>query len=242
MILLYTDFGWEGPYVGQVKTVLASLAPSVPVIDLMHDAPAFDARASAYLLAALMSEVPEECVVCGVVDPGVGSDRPPVALKADGRWFVGPGNGLFEIAARRANSCEWHRLDLMPEWLSSTFHGRDLFAPTAARLATGQNVPLKPLSNGRPGEDWGNDLGEVIYVDHYGNAVSGLRAELVSPKAELIANGRRLKRAGKFSDLPEGEAFWYENSSGLIEIAVNQGSAMEKLSLHAGVPVNIIPH
>jgi S-adenosylmethionine hydrolase len=225
-----------------MKAVLLSKAPSVPVIDLMHDAPAFDARASAYLLASLTAEMPAECVVCGVVDPGVGSDRLPVVLKADGRWFVGPGNGLFEIVARRASSATWQRLDLMPEWLSSTFHGRDLFAPTAARLATGQNVPVSELTGTRPGEDWGGDLGEVIYLDSYGNAMTGLRSSLVSPKSEIIANGRRLKRASTYSDLPEGEAFWYENSCGMIEIAVNQGNAGKQLALHAGVPVHIIPH
>lgn len=242
MILLFTDFGWEGPYVGQMKAVLSDIAPTAPVIDLMHDAPAFDAKSSSYLLAALVNQTPEDCVVCGVVDPGVGSDRLPVVLKADDRWFVGPGNGLFEIVARRAANAEWHRLNRMGEWLSSTFHGRDLFAPAAARLATNQEIPLTPLGEERPGADWGNDLGEVIYIDHYGNAITGLRASLVAPKAEIIVNARRLKRACTFSDMPEGKGFWYENSSGLLEIAVNQGSAAEQMALHPGVPVNIIPH
>jgi S-adenosylmethionine hydrolase len=242
MILLFTDFGHEGPYLGLMRATLAREAPRVQVIDLMHDAPSFDAKSSAYLLASLISDLPEDCVVCGVVDPGVGSDRPPVVLKADQRWFVGPGNGLFEIAARRAEKCEWQRLDLMPRWLSSTFHGRDLFAPAAARLALGRDVPTKPLSGPRFGEDWGSDLGEVIYVDAYGNATTGLRSSLVTEKAELIVNGRRLNNACKFSDMPPGEAFWYANANGLIEIAVNQGSAAAKLSLHTGVPINIIPH
>jgi S-adenosylmethionine hydrolase len=106
MILLFTDFGYEGLYVGQMKAVLARDAPNVPVIDLMHDAPAHDPRSAAYLLAALVPEMPEGAVCLAVVDPGVGSDRTPLVVNADGRWFVGPDNGLFEIVQRRAKHAE----------------------------------------------------------------------------------------------------------------------------------------
>lgn len=99
---LFTDFGLAGPYVGQMKGRLLTLAPATAVIDLMHDAPAFDPRSAAYLLAALVPEWPADMVVMAVVDPGVGGARRPLVAEIDGRWFVGPDNGLFELLWRRA--------------------------------------------------------------------------------------------------------------------------------------------
>src|SRR5215813_9228487 len=102
MIVLFTDFGLTGPYTGQVKAVLHHLAPEVPVVDLFADAPSRNPKASAYLLAAYAVWFPAGTVFLAVVDPGVGGERPAVAVAADGRWFVGPGNGLLEIVQRRA--------------------------------------------------------------------------------------------------------------------------------------------
>ena len=142
MIVMFTDFGVAGPYAGQMKAALAAVAPAVSAIDLMHDAPVFRPKASAYLLAALVRPLPAGTVVLGVVDPGVGSPgRRPVAARAGGRWFVGPDNGLFAIAAQHAGGGEWWEIDWRPERLSNTFHGRDLFAPVAARLALGEEPP-----------------------------------------------------------------------------------------------------
>lgn len=116
MIVLFTDFGASGPYVGQMKAAIAVAAPGVPVIDLMHDAPAFRNKASAYLLAALLRELPDGAVVLGVVDPGVGHpDRRPAAARIGGRWFVGPDNGLFAVAARHAGASEWWEISWRPE-------------------------------------------------------------------------------------------------------------------------------
>src|SRR5436309_695810 len=103
MIVLFTDFGLEGPYTGQMKAVLYRMAPEVPVIDLFADAPAGDPRRSAYLLAAYAAWFPESTVFLCVVDPGVGSDRAAVMVETNGRWYVGPGNGLFEIVQRRGD-------------------------------------------------------------------------------------------------------------------------------------------
>ena len=102
MIIVFTDFGVRGPYLGQMYAVLAREAPGVKVIELMADAPRFDPRAAAYLLAALTPDFPPPCVFLCVVDPGVGADRPAIVVEADGRMFVGPGNGLFELVSRRA--------------------------------------------------------------------------------------------------------------------------------------------
>src|SRR6478609_2029347 len=102
MIVLFTDFGLHGPYTGQMKAVLHQMAPGVPAIDLFADAPVGNPRASAYLLAAYAEWFAAGTVFLAVVDPGVGGPRPPISLEADGRWYVGPGNGLFELAERGA--------------------------------------------------------------------------------------------------------------------------------------------
>lgn len=234
MIFLYTDFGWNGPYVGQMKAVLASRAPSVPVVDLMHDAPRFSPQASAYLLASLMENLPHDAIVCAVVDPGVGGERPAVLVEADGRRLVGPGNGLFEIVLRQATDHRAvYRLTREPARLSASFHGRDLFAPVAAALAMGETIPTAPLKTHVPGADWPDDLPHVIYFDDFGNAITGMNADRLGDRA-LLVGGRRLPRGRTFCDYPEGMAFWYANSSGLAEIAVNKGSAKIILDLEPG--------
>ena len=144
MIVLFTDFGLQGPYTGQMKAVLHKLAPGIQVIDLFADAPVGNPKASAYLLAAYAAWFAAGTVFLSVVDPGVGGSRPPIILEADGRWYVGPGNGLFELVARRApSSRSWH-IDWKPERLSAGFHGRDLFAPVAAMLAGASRHPAGP--------------------------------------------------------------------------------------------------
>src|SRR5579871_4584320 len=136
MILLFTDFGLEGPYTGQVKAVLVREAPGIPVLDLFADAPAQRPKEAAYLLAAYAPWFePKSTFVC-VVDPGVGSGRPAEAHHIDGRWFVGPGNGLFEPLLRRAKQSASYTIPPAPG-ISASFHGRDLFAPIAAKLAKG---------------------------------------------------------------------------------------------------------
>ena len=139
MIALYTDFGWSGPYLGQVKAALIRDAPAIPVVDLMADVPAFNPKAAAYLLAALIPEFPVGTVFLCVIDPGVGTyARSPVILNIDGRWFVGPDNGLFDLIVRRGRNVRKRIVTWRPLRLSNTFHGRDLFAPVAAahRLAS----------------------------------------------------------------------------------------------------------
>ena len=135
MIALFTDFGLQGPYTGQIKAVLYDMAPGVPVIDLFADAPAGNPQASAYLLSAYSAWFPERTVFLCVVDPGVGGARPALVVEADGRQYVGPGNGLFELVRRRARETRTVEIDWRPERLSASFHGRDLFAPVAAMLA-----------------------------------------------------------------------------------------------------------
>jgi S-adenosyl-L-methionine hydrolase (adenosine-forming) len=238
MIVLFTDFGLQGPYTGQMKAVLHRMAPSVPVIDLFADAPAGNPKASAYLLAAYAPWFAAGTTFLCVVDPGVGGARPPVVVEADGRWYVGPGNGLFELVERRAAKTRSWDIDFKPQHLSASFHGRDLFAPAAATLARGEPPPGRPRA--QPRADWPDDLAEIVYVDHFGNAMTGLRAAMLPPDTRLAVAGRVLERARTFSDRPPGTAFWYENSNGLAEIAVNQGRADRDLGLAIGGPVELI--
>lgn len=241
MIVLFTDFGVTGPYVGQVQAVLARQAPGVPVIPLFSDAPAHDPRAAAYLLAAYVEEFPAGTVFLGVVDPGVGGARGAGFLSAGGRWFVGPDNGIFEIVARRAQETPcWRTLTNHPHDASATFHGRDIFAPAAASLARGVLPPSAegPLDAMRRAE-WPDDLAEVVYVDVFGNAMTGVRAECVHPDAVVDVGGIQLRRARTFSDVGAGTPFWYRNANGLLEIAVNLGRADRSLGLKPGTAVKI---
>jgi S-adenosylmethionine hydrolase len=240
MIVLFTDFGPSRLYTGQVKAALERDAPGVAVIDLVDDVPAFRIRGAAYLLAALTEVFPPETVFFSVVDPGVGGARLPAVVRADAQWFVGPDNGLFEIVLRRCRRpSAWH-ITWAPPRLSASFHGRDLFAPVAAGLAQGRPVPGTPCAVEalrRP--DWPDDLAEIIYIDAYGNAITGIRASTVPAGAGLRAGEIPIARARTFSDVPEGGFLCYENANGLIEIARNQGRAADALGLAAGSAVRV---
>jgi len=240
MIVLFTDFGLAGPYTGQIKAVLHRDAPGVPVVDLFADAPAAMPKPSAYLLAAYGAWFPPGSVLLAVVDPGVGGSRGAVVVEADGRLHVGPDNGLFELAVRRAQTVRSWEIVWRPPSLSESFHGRDLFAPVAAQLAHG-TLPADRLRAGDIGRraDWPDELPEIVYIDHYGNAMTGMRAATLPGGARLGAGGQWLERAGTFSDVPAGQAFWYANANGLAEFAVNGGRADTALGLALGSPVAI---
>lgn len=235
MIVLFTDFGPAGPYVGQMKAVLHGIAPGTVVIDLLSDVPACDPRAAAYLLAAYAGDFPAGAVFLCVVDPGVGGSRAAVALQADGRWFVGPDNGLFNMVALRARDLRWWDITWRPARLSATFHGRDLFAPVAARIARGEEPPGEPRDTAqRIDRGWAQDYAHIIYLDHFGNALTGIHAAGADPRRRLDVGGRAVSAARTYSDVAPGEAFWYANANGLVEIAVNRGNAGALLGLHVG--------
>jgi S-adenosylmethionine hydrolase len=240
MILLFTDFGREGPYVGELHAVLARAAPTVRVIDLMHDAPRFRPELAAYLLAALVERVRPGEVVVAVVDPGVGGERAPVILEADGVTLVGPDNGLLEIVRRRAKAARARRIDWRPERLSASFHGRDLFAPVAAALARGEPVATSPIEL-TPQPRWPDDLPAIIHVDGFGNLVTGLRAATLPDDRRIRFHSKKLRRGRTFGDVEYGQALVYANSLGLLEIAVNQGSAADTFELGLGDPVELGP-
>jgi S-adenosylmethionine hydrolase len=241
MIFLFTDFGAADLYIGQVKAALHPVAPETRVVDLLNEAPAFNVKAAAHLLAALAARVPAGSVTLAVVDPGVGGARSPIAVLADDRWFVGPDNGLISVAAARAKKADVFAIGWKPPSLAATFHGRDLFAPVAGMLARGDRKAAKLQGKARLAQSFGaDDLAEVIYVDHYGNAMTGLRASGVPRKARLVVEGRWIERARVFSDVPPGAAFWYENSVGLTEIAANGTSAAQALGLRIGAAIGVV--
>ena len=240
-IFLFTDFGAADIYVGQVKAVLAREAPAVAIIDLLHEAPAFNVRAGAHLLDALASQILAGSLTLAVVDPGVGGDRAAVALEVDGSWFVGPDNGLMSVLAARATKTLFWRITWQPENLGPSFHGRDLFAPVAAAIARGEFPAGKAVRADRLQVEFGaTDLGEIIYIDHYGNVLTGLRAGSIARNETIDVKGRRLPYARVFAEAAIGNLFWYENSIGLVELAANRASAAELLGTRPGDPVRVV--
>jgi S-adenosylmethionine hydrolase len=235
MIVLFTDFGLVDPYVGQVHAVFARDVPDVPIINLLHAVPNFDIRAGAYLLPSYVNEFPVGTVFMCVVDPGVGGARVPMILKADGRWFVGPDNGLFSVLARRASKVKSWVIRWQPPRLSHSFHGRDLFAPVAVKLALGRMPASEPAPLLSP--RWPADLPQVIYIDHYGNGVTGLREGSLATDRRLRVGRHLLQNARVFGEVPPGRAFWYINANGLVEIAVREGNAARRLRLRLGTRV-----
>ena len=240
MIALFTDYGLQGPYLGQVEAVLHKLLPSEKVINLLADAPRNNPRASAYLLAAFSRALTAEAetIFFSVIDPGVGSFQdPPVIIKADGQWYLGPDNGLFDIVCRRSSGVECWRLDWRPETLSASFHGRDLYAPAVAMIRKienpGEIIPWKDRHG------WPDDLNEIVYVDHFGNCMTGIRSEIQSDIGVIKINGITIPFADTFSSVPHGTAFWHGNSQGLIEIALNGGNAAKQLNLEIGTELII---
>jgi S-adenosylmethionine hydrolase len=239
LIAGFTDFGPTGPYQGQMAAMVASLAPNIPHVTLMADAPMFDPQASGILLSHLCEDMPDNTLVLAVVDPGVGGDRRPLMIKTERQLFVGPDNGLFMPVILRSESCEVEAISWRPQRLSESFHGRDLFAPVAAKLATGQAVEGNPLEpQALVGFDAPFQGHRIIYIDHYGNAITSIEATAAKDDQSIEINGKALQYARTFDEVPRGQGFWYRNSMGLIEVAVNRGSAAEQLNLELGSPID----
>jgi hypothetical protein len=235
MILLYTDFGTNGPYVGQMKARVHEVRGDVEMVDLMHDAPRFRPREAGLLLAAQLPWLPARAVILAVVDPGVGGERRALVARAGDRWLVGPDNGLLAPALSVAG--EDRRVWRIPigEDVSASFHGRDVFAPAAGRIASTGMPPGAETVSSWVGRDWPVDAAVVIYVDDFGNVMTGRYADALTQDESPVLPG--VRRARTFGDVEVGATLWYRNSMGLVEIAVNQGSAAERYGLAIGDPV-----
>lgn len=238
MFVLFTDFGATGVYTGQMRAILQGRFPERPVVDACNDAPVCNPRASAYLLAALVPFYPADTVWLTVVDPGVGTDRDGLIVTADGRRFVGPDNGLLSQVIVRAREVDCRRIAWRPDRMSASFHGRDWFSHVAVQLALDSTPATTPVSPGSlTGSEWPADLAEVIYVDHFGNLVTGLRAGAMGGAAGLRIAGHTCGPARTFADAPAGAPFWYVNANGLVEVAANRARAETLLGAGIGAPV-----
>ena len=240
LIFFFTDFGMAGPYLGQMEAAVLANTLQARVVNLAADAPTADPLHAAYLLNALAMEVPLGSILVCVVDPGVGGERRALMIESGQRTYLGPDNGLLAPIVNRDPHAVVAALCYDNRELSASFHGRDLFAPTAAELVKGQPVAAEPLSREAiVGAAWPEELAEVIYIDHYGNACTGLQASRLSADVSLQMGNVKLPHAHTFGAVPAGTLFWYENSLGLVEIACNQGRAADQLGLSIGDHIGI---
>jgi S-adenosyl-L-methionine hydrolase (adenosine-forming) len=260
-IAILTDFGYRDHYVGAMKGVIATIAADATLIDLTHGVPPQSVIAGAIALRESWRYFPRRTVFLAVVDPGVGTARLPIAIETRaGARFVGPDNGLLWLAAndagiRRAVKLTSRRHRLEP--VSSTFHGRDIFAPAAAWLWRGTRIAslgprleeIKHLDLPRPVRARSAIRGEVIYIDGFGNLVTNLDRETVArfaacfPDKSLsvrIDKGAMMKIHEAYADAPTGAALATFGSFGTLEIAVRERSAAERLFARLGTQVMLV--
>lgn len=232
-VITFTDFGCQGPYLAQMELAVSDINEKIAVTHLVTDAPAANPKLASYLLTAVTRHIQSCAVFLCVVDPGVGGDRLPIAISTGKHWFVGPDNGLLSNVIKR-NDCQLYQITYRPENLSQTFHGRDLFAPVAASIAQGDRSFIKPIQTNYVGFNWPIELHEIIYIDHYGNLFTGINADSISQQSIILIAGKEIEWAKRFEVVDQGGLFWYENSSGLVEIAASGASAADLLSVVTG--------
>lgn len=255
VVTLTTDFGLADPYVGILKGVIAGRAPEATVIDISHGIPPQDVLAGALVLRHAVPYFPPGSVHVAVVDPGVGTARRPLCVETPVGALVGPDNGVLSLAAealgtRRIVHLTDDRLFLSPR--STTFHGRDVFAPVAAALATGTSPAslgtevreLERLAVPAPRVEADRAQGVVVYVDRFGNLVSNVGADVLArlPHRPLSVSAGCVTVRGietSYGAVAPGEPVAVVNSWGLLEIAVRDGSAAERLAVGVGCPVLI---
>jgi S-adenosyl-L-methionine hydrolase (adenosine-forming) len=247
VVTFTTDFGTVDGYVGAMKGVVLSLAPDAVLIDITHDVPRHDVAAGAFALAQAAPLFPAGTVHVAVVDPGVGSDRADVVVEAGGALFVGPDNGLLSLAARGPRVVHRiERAEFRREPVSPTFHGRDVFAQTAGRLAGGtaarETGPLlaaiQELAPGSTNEAT-TDLGVIVHVDAFGNLITSFKEDMLTAGSWRLStdDGRAtfaLQAGRTYVDVGRGELLVYVGSTALVEIAVREGSAAAATGLRRG--------
>ena len=258
IITLTSDFGLRDPYVAIMKGVILGIAPEARLVDLTHDIPPQDIEAAAYALRIAVPYFPPGAVHLAVVDPGVGSARRPLLVTTPRAAFVGPDNGLFSFVLDQPAAQAWV-LDRPQHWLPEpgrTFHGRDIFAPVAARLASGM-LPeelASPISDpvvlaAQPAErvehsprDGNGDIrGHVLHVDHFGNLITDVPGEWLGSAAWTCEIGGAVVAGPRetYAAVAPGELLLLISSGGLAEVAVREGSAAERLGVGRGAPVRL---
>jgi len=239
IITLTTDFGLKDPFVGAMKGVILGLAPDVQIVDITHDIPSYDIIEASFVLCEACRFFPAGSIHVVVVDPGVGSARRPIALAGNGKGidqiFMAPDNGVLSLVADSGAARHITNSSLFLSPVSQTFHGRDIFAPVAARLATGTPIEslgptvtdLVTLSSSR------NPT--VLRVDKFGNLQTSLRHDQLGVGFVIRVGGIEVRRVvSSYSEAIPGELFAIEGSAGLIELCLNQDSAANRLNLRRG--------
>jgi S-adenosylmethionine hydrolase len=258
IITFLSDYGLSDDFVGVCHGVIAGICPDARVIDVTHGVPRGDVRAGAVILRGAIQYLPVG-VHLAVVDPGVGGDRRAVALRlGDGRLFVGPDNGLLSLVGPVVEAVDIGGSPFVLKPVSATFHGRDIFAPVAARLAAGAGLsdtgePIDPASLvglvlPEPRFEDGVLVAHALYVDRFGNVqldagageLDGLGLGLGRGR-EALVGGSVARYVRTFGDADAGDLILYEDSYRQLAVAVNQGSAAERLGIAVDDEVRITP-
>ncbi len=252
VIVLMTDFGLNDTYVGQMKGVILSLAPEARIIDLTHAVTPQSIVQGAFLLGKSTPYFPEGTIFVAVVDPGVGTSRKAIAVETARHIFLAPDNGLLTALfqageVRRCVTITSERYMLLSR--SSTFHGRDVFSPVAAHLASGvalmefgseidlaecTRIALPKCQSTDNGASW---EGTIICTDHFGNLITSLDSEMLDrSKKWLVSAGssKELPLSATYGEVADQQPLAYTGSSGMIEIAIRNGNAAETLGLQDG--------
>jgi S-adenosylmethionine hydrolase len=251
VITLLTDFGISDPYVGVMKGVILSINPDARIVDLSHQVEAGSISQAACFIREAFHYFPEGTVHTAVVDPGVGTDRRLLGVGANGHVFIGPDNGIFWPVIEEYGATEIRQLvekDYFLPHVTSTFHGRDIFAPVAAHLSLGQDLKTMgpvlpdPVKLDNPVPKIINDIlyGQIIHLDHFGNLITNIYREqldrfLISNKPIIQVGNFTIKNLSHtYSDADEGEPLALINSSDQLEIAVNLGRASQYIKIASG--------
>ncbi len=257
IITLMTDFGTTDGYVAAMKGVIFDACPRAQVVDAVHDIPAHDIRAGAWALRHYWKLFPEETIHVAIVDPGVGSARHPLMARADGRWLIGPDNGVFSWALRESRRFEaWTLSPAIRRRLAvgHTFHGRDVFAFAAGMLASGVSPsalagkPIAPMRFDWPLPIKGRSSirGTVIHIDRFGNAVTNIPAPTIArlgPNLSIACESFRTRGFGRiYADVSVGKQVALMESTGLLELAIREGSASEQCGIKLGSRVIVEKH
>jgi S-adenosyl-L-methionine hydrolase (adenosine-forming) len=247
IITLTTDFGLSDPFVGIMKGVILGIAPKAQLVDISHDIASYDVVEAAFLIESAYSYFPQGTVHVLVVDPGVGSERRPMAAVAHGHRFVGPDNGVFSNVLQN-EAYHITNKSLFLQSVSRTFHGRDIFAPVAAHLAGGLPIDAvgpriadfvkRPFPT--PVRKGNKIIGTVLRIDKFGNIITNLRRSDLGREFSIVVAGVRIRRlCATFSETEPGEFFAVEGSTGYIELALNQSSAAERLKARRGAEIEV---
>lgn len=247
IVAIITDFGVEDPYVGIMKGVILSLDPEIQIVDVNNGITPYDIREGAFNLMVSYSYFPKGTVFLVVVDPGVGGERKAIIVKSLERLFVGPDNGVLTPVI--TEDAEIYELEI-PKWASRTFHGRDVFAPAAARLASGVHPARigKPISKvvklrwPEPKIEKNLIYGEILLVDRFGNLITNVKSEYIKGHSVRVEIGRRIIEGLKshYSEVNKGELLLIIGSAGFLEISAREDNASRILGVGAETPVKIL--